>query len=104
MTNVKVTCNCGAIYEVAAPSQNACKAPTIWQSYDIEFTAPKCADGKKTEPPVITVVHNGVKVHDKRDVPDKTGYGDKEADTPGPINLQDHGNPVVFRNVWMVQK
>src|SRR5438270_2858025 len=57
--------DCGAIYEVAAPLVNACKAPTVWQSYDIEFTSPVCLDGKKTEPPVITVFHNGVKIHDK---------------------------------------
>jgi Domain of Unknown Function (DUF1080) len=96
---------CGAVYEQTAPSVNMCYPPLSWQTYDIDFQAARFdGDGKKTANAVVTVVHNGVKVHDKRDVPDKTGYGDKEADTPGPINLQDHGNPVVFRNVWMVQK
>ena len=56
--------DCGGIYSVAAPLVNACKAPTVWQSYDIEFHAPKCEDGKKTEPAVMTVYHNGVKIHD----------------------------------------
>ena len=42
--------DCGAIYEVAAPRVNACKAPTVWQSYDIEFHSPQCANGKKAAP------------------------------------------------------
>ena len=61
--------DCGGIYEVAAPLVNACKAPTVWQSYDIEFQAPKCADGKMVEPAVMTVHHNGVKIHDKQRSP-----------------------------------
>ena len=98
--------DCGAIYEVAAPSQNACKAPTVWQSYDIEFTAPKCVDGKKTEPPVITVVHNGVKIHDKLKITSdntRAGMGG-DVCTPGPILLQFHGDPVQFRTVWLVKE
>jgi hypothetical protein len=96
--------DCGAIYEVAAPSVNACKAPTVWQSYDIEFTAPKCVDGKKTEPPVITVFHNGVKIHDKLKITSdntRAGLGG-DVCTPGPMMLQYHGDPVQFRNVWLV--
>src|ERR1700677_3401220 len=56
--------DCGGIYSVAAPLVNACKAPTIWQSYDIEYKSPVCEDGKKTAPAVMTVYHNGVKIHD----------------------------------------
>ena len=47
---VKQKDDCGAIYSIAAPVENVCKAPTIWQSYDIEYTAPKCEGGKKTVP------------------------------------------------------
>src|ERR1700687_4419568 len=54
---------CGAIYKVAAPLVNACKAPTVWQSYDIEFTSPVCKDGKKIEPARMTVHLNGIKIH-----------------------------------------
>src|SRR5439155_23685820 len=55
--------DCGAIYEVAAPKENDCKAPTVWQSYDIEFHSPKCENGKKAEPARMIVIHNGVKIH-----------------------------------------
>src|SRR6476661_2484654 len=60
--------DCGAIYTIAKPLVNACKAPTVWQSYDIEFHAPKFADGKKTEPGRISVLHNGVKIHDDQKI------------------------------------
>jgi hypothetical protein len=96
--------DCGAIYEVAAPRVNACKAPTVWQSYDIEFHAPKCENGKKVEPARITVFHNGVKIHEDVKIPvDNTRAGlGGDVCKPGPIMLQDHGNPVQFRNVWLV--
>ncbi|MBL8798346.1 MAG: DUF1080 domain-containing protein [Planctomycetia bacterium] len=96
--------DCGGIYSVAAPKVNACKAPTVWQSYDIEFHAPKCADGKKTEPARITVYHNGVKIHDDQKIDkDNTTAGlGGDPCKPGPIMLQDHGNPVQFRNIWLV--
>jgi hypothetical protein len=108
--------DCGGIYGVAAPLVNACKAPTIWQSYDIEFTAPKCQDGKITEAGRITVYHNGVKIHDNLALVRKGKGGQEEfvtntmaglggdPCTPGPIMLQDHGNPVQFRNIWLRQK
>ena len=97
--------DCGAIYGVAAPTVNACKAPTVWQSYDIEFVAPKFAGGKKTEPARITVYHNGVKIHDSVPIPvDNTTSGlGGDPSTPGPILLQDHGHPVQYRNVWLVK-
>ena len=98
--------DCAAIYNVAAPTANACKAPTVWQSYDIEFVAPKFENGKKTEPARMTVYHNGVKVHDAVPIPvDNTtaGAGGDPA-TPGPILLQDHGHPVQYRNVWLLRQ
>jgi Domain of Unknown Function (DUF1080) len=97
--------DCGAIYKVSKPLVNACKAPTVWQSYDIEFTAPKYADDKKVEPAVMTVHQNGVLIQDhvKINVDNTTaGLGGK-TNEPGPIMLQDHGNPVQFRNIWIVK-
>jgi hypothetical protein len=98
--------DCGAIYNVAAPSQNVCKAPTIWQSYDIEFQAPKFENGRKTEPARLTVYHNGTKIHDAVAVPvDNTTAGlGGDPSRPGPILLQDHGHPVQFRNIWLLPR
>ena len=98
--------DCAAIYEVAAPTVNACKAPTVWQSYDIDFTAPKFEGGKKTEPARMTVSHNGVLVHDNAAIPvDNTRAGmGGDPSKPGPILLQDHGHPVQFRNLWVVKE
>jgi hypothetical protein len=96
--------DCGAIYGVAAPKTNECKAPTVWQTYDIEFTAPKFENGKKTEPAKMTVHHNGIKIHDAVEITvDNTTAGlGGDPSTPGPILLQDHGHPVQFRNIWLV--
>jgi 3-keto-disaccharide hydrolase len=96
--------DCGGIYEVAAPLKNVCKAPTIWQSYDIEFHAPTFENGKKTEPARMTVHHNGVKIHDNVKIPvDNTRAGaGGDPSKPGPIMLQDHGNPVQYRNIWLL--
>ncbi|MBI3823461.1 MAG: DUF1080 domain-containing protein [Planctomycetes bacterium] len=107
--------DCGGIYSVAAPLTNACKAPTIWQTYDIEFQSHKCTDGKVSEPGVVTVRHNGVVIHDKQRLVRKKGdqeeiVGNTTAGmggdpcTPGPILLQDHGNPVQYRNIWLVKE
>jgi hypothetical protein len=96
--------DCGGIYKVARPKVNACKAPTVWQSYDIDFKSPVFRDGKKVEPARITVVQNGRTIHEDVAIPlDNTvaGLGGDPA-TPGPIHLQDHGDPVQFRNIWLV--
>jgi hypothetical protein len=97
--------DCGGIYEVAAPLVNACKAPTVWQAYDIEFTAPVFKEGKKVEPAKMTVTHNGIKIHDNVSIPvDNTRAGmGGDPKMPGPIMLQDHGNPVQYRNIWLVK-
>jgi hypothetical protein len=97
--------DCGAIYEVSAPLVNACKAPTVWQSYDIEFHAPICKDGKKVEPARMTVYQNGIKIQDDVKINRNFTRAGMETDpcTPGPILLQDHGNPVQFRNIWLMQ-
>jgi 3-keto-disaccharide hydrolase len=98
--------DCGAIYGVAAPLANACKAPTVWQTFDIEFQAPTCEGGKKKAPGVMTVHHNGVKIHDQVKITSDNTTSGAGGDpcTPGPILLQDHGNPVQYRNIWLVQK
>jgi hypothetical protein len=96
--------DCGAIYGIAAPSVNACKAPTVWQSYDIDFHSPLCEGGKKVAPARITVWHNSVKIHDDVKITkDNTTAGlGGDPCTLGPIMLQDHGNPVQFRNIWLL--
>ncbi len=95
---------CGGIYSVAKPLVNAALPPLAWQTYDIEFEAARFDnDGRKTKPAVITVRHNGVLIHDRVEVPKATAAaGLGEGPEPGPIQLQDHGNPVFYRNIWVV--
>jgi len=91
-----------SIYRFRAPDKNVSKKPGEWQTYDIEFHAAKFEGGKKVKNTRISLRHNGVVVHDDVDVPNKTGAGRPEGPEPGPILLQDHGNEVVFRNIWIV--
>jgi hypothetical protein len=94
----------GGIYNVKAPDINMAYPAYEWQTYDIQFTAPKWQDGKKVSNAKMTVWHNGVIVHRDVEVPRMTGSGQPE--TPGPkgIYLQDHGNLIKFRNIWIVPK
>lgn len=97
---------CGGIYEISDPSINMCYPPLTWQTYDIDYTAAKFdAAGKKTANARITVLHNGVKVQDNVELPRTTRASPvAEGPEPGPLYFQDHGNPVRFRNIWVVEK
>jgi hypothetical protein len=96
---------CGGIYSKTPPAVNMCLPPLVWQTYDIDFAAAKFdADGKKTQNAVITVRHNDVLVHDKVEINGPTGGGKKEDPSGGAIQLQGHGNPVCYRNVWLVPR
>ena len=93
---------CASIYTFKAPDKNVCKKPGEWQSYDITFHAARYEGQKKLKNARISLVHNGVLVHDDAEVPNKTGAGQQEGPEPGPILLQEHGNVVSFRNIWIV--
>ena len=96
---------CGGIYSKLKPKVNMCLPPLTWQTYDIDFEAAQFdATGKKTKNAVITVKHNGVLIHDHQEINGPTGGGKPETPTPGAIQLQGHGNPVFYRNIWLVEK
>jgi hypothetical protein len=92
---------CGALYGIQGPSQNVCKPPEEWQTFDISFQAPRAdAKGNVTQPGRVTLLHNGVKVLDDVAVDKVTGSAlDKQQGSPGPIMLQNHGSAVRFRNI-----
>lgn len=95
---------CGSLYRQKRPDVNMCLPPLSWQTYDIYFSAPKWSEDGKTKiaNARITVIHNGVPVHWHREIIAKTGGGKQEAPSLLPINFQDHSNPVMFRNIWIV--
>jgi hypothetical protein len=97
---------CGGFYTKAAPKVNMCLPPLAWQTYDIDFTnAVQGPDGKKAKNAVATVRHNGVPIHEGQEISGPTGgHRNDPEGTPGPIKLQGHGNPLQFRNVWIVEK
>lgn len=96
---------CGGIYQLADPLVNMCLPPLVWQTYDVEFTSAVVDDtGKKIKPAKLTARHNGVVIHDGLELKGKTGGSRNDPEgTPGPIKLQGHGNPLQFRNVWIVE-
>ena len=98
---------CGGIYTISAPKVNMCFPPLQWQTYDVDFTAAKFdAQGQRTAWARITVRHNGVLIQDNVELPrTTTSSGIKTiTDTPGPFQLQEHGNPVYYRNIWVLEK
>ena len=94
------------VYTKAAPKVNLCYPPLTWQTYDVEFTnAIADTSGKKTQNARMTLKHNGVVIHDNLEITGKTGGSRPDPEgTPGPIKLQGHGNPLQFRNIWIVEK
>jgi hypothetical protein len=99
-----LTNECGGIYQQHAPKVNMCYPPMVWQTYDVEFTAAQFDGGKKVKPARATIKHNGVLIHDDVEMKGPTGGGQPETDKPGPIQLQNHGDPVAYRNIWVVEK
>ena len=93
---------CGAIYSQKPPDVNAARPPGQWQSYDIIFRDARFdAEGNKTENARVTVFHNGILIQNNVEILGPTGGGAPESADPGPIHLQDHGNKVKFRNIWL---
>lgn len=95
---------CGGIYQNAKPKVNMCFPPLSWQTYDVDFTNAKFdAEGKVTAPARVTIRHNGVVIHDNIELKVTPGGG-RNDQKPGAIFLQDHGDPVRFKNIWIVEK
>jgi hypothetical protein len=97
---------CGGLYEIKAPDANMCFPPLAWQTYDIEYTAAKYDGEKLMTNPRITVIHNGVTIHKDVELPGDRSTRSapvKPGAEPGPIYLQNHGNPARYRNVWIVE-
>jgi hypothetical protein len=97
---------CGAIYKQYPPLVNVNRKPGEWQTYDIIYEAPKFdSDGKVTKPAYVTVLQNGVLVQNHSEIQGSTSYfkpPEYEAHPEKqPISLQNHGNPVKYRNIWV---
>ena len=89
-----------------SPRIRASRPPLEWQTLDIDFTAPRFdAAGRKTAKPRATVLLNGVKLYDGQELNPPTGAAGRLGEAPaGPLMLQEHGMPVQFRNIWVVEK
>ncbi len=92
---------CGALFRYRAPDLNATFPVKLWQTYDITFRQPRWKDGKKTKNARITVVHNGLTIHNDVALTRSTSAGKKESPAPMPVLLEDHGFKVQFRNIWI---
>jgi hypothetical protein len=92
---------CGGFYEVAEPLVNMCFPPLTWQTYDIEFTPAKYEGNNKVANARVTVVHNGVKIHDNIEFQKETPGRKREGAEPLGVYLQGHGNKVQYRNIWL---
>ncbi len=95
----------GAMYGQYPPLVNASRKPGEWQTYDIIFEAPKFKDGKMSVPAYVTVIHNGIVLHHRQAFLGQTfhrrvGFYTEHPPT-GPLALQDHGNPIKYRNIWV---
>jgi hypothetical protein len=98
---------CGALYKVSAPHVNATAPPLQWQTYDVVYRAPRYDGETLVANPTMTVLHNGVMIHNETEMFWLTGWKEKDRMVPHPkepghIRLQGHGNFVQFRNMWLV--
>ncbi len=99
----------GAIYKQSPPAVNVTRKPGEWNTYDIIWTAPRFGeDGSLKSPAYITVLHNGVLIHNHFELKGNTPYNRppqyQDHGPKGPIAIQDHGNPVKFRNIWIKKR
>lgn len=98
---------CGALYKASPPKVNAARPPMEWQTYDIEYTASVWDGDKMTSAPRITVRHNGVRIHHDQEIPFVTAHAftarSAHPKGNGFIRLQDHGNAIQFRNIWITR-
>jgi hypothetical protein len=95
-----------AVYGQYPPLVNAARPPATWQSYDIVFHGPRfAADGKVLHPARVTILHNGVLVQDNVELTGPTAHGERppyqQHAAKLPLQLQDHGDPVRYRNIWI---
>jgi hypothetical protein len=94
-----------ALYKQRPPMVNVCRKPGEWQSYDIFFEAPRFEDKTLKRPGYITVLHNGMLVHNHVEILGTTAYDRPPKYTPhapkGPVLIAYHGSPVRFRNLWI---
>jgi len=97
--------DCGAIYNQFAPLVNACRPPMEWQTYDVVFRAARIdEEGSVTEAARITVMQNGIVIHNNVVLQGVTGAPlDEREGVPGPLLLQDHHDLVCYRNVWAIE-
>ena len=95
----------GAVYGQTPPLVNVCRKPGEWQSFDIHFTSPFFTDEKLVKPGFITVLHNGVFIHNRTEILGKTAHKKDQVYKPHParmpFSLAGHGSPVEFRNIWI---
>jgi hypothetical protein len=97
---------CGALYKQQPPMVNACRKPGEWQTYDIIYVAPRFdADKKLVSPGTVTVMHNGICIQNHYELKGNTFFDKPAAYTAHPvkqpIHLQNHGNPMKYRNIWL---
>ncbi|HUG20845.1 MAG TPA: DUF1080 domain-containing protein, partial [Planctomycetaceae bacterium] len=96
---------CGGIYKASRPAINMCFPPLSWQTYDVDFQAARFdPDGKKVKKAVVTIRHNGITIHEKLELPEATPGGSQNDERPGALFLQNHGDPVRYRNIWIVER
>jgi hypothetical protein len=96
---------CGGFYQIKEPAVNMCLPPLAWQTYDVDFTAARFEGDKKVKNARVTIKHNGVTIFEDFELPNLTpGGAPQEHPGKGPFHLQAHGNPVTYRNIWVVEK